>query len=189
MTEITYREYRPEDAESFVRLHDSAFPAIPAGYWPRWSASAPVTAAVAILDGAVVGTVPFHFRDFLVRPGVAVRVACEFSVCVREDLRDRGVGSGLMRAAKQFLRGRCQVMMVHREDERSAAYRYYARNGHHDVAYLRPWARRGEAGVAASGVETIDRGHCYWQRHCRTRGGSLRSRSQPAFYHSCGDGE
>ena len=128
---------------------------MPDGYWQRWTATAAVTAAVAILDGEVVGTVPFHLRDFLVRPGVPVRAAWEFSVCVREDLRDKGVGSGLMRAAKQFLRGRCQAMMVYREDERSPAYRYYCRNGHHDMAYLRPWVRQGALDIGAEAVDVL----------------------------------
>jgi hypothetical protein len=32
-------------------------------------------------------------------------------------------------------------MMVYRNTERSAGYRYYARNGHHDLLYARTWTR------------------------------------------------
>ena len=144
MGEITYREYRPEDAESFLRLHDGCFPPMSAEFWAAWS-QGPITAAVAILDGEVVGTVPFHFRDLRVRPDAAVRVAWEFSVCVREDLRGTGVGSRLMDTAKGFLPGRCAAMAVYRNDELSPPYRFYARNGHQDLLYMRPWVRRGPA--------------------------------------------
>ena len=67
MSRIEYREYQPEDAESFVRLHDSCFPALSPSFWPECS-QGPVTAAVAMVDGEVVGTVPFQFRDLRVRP-------------------------------------------------------------------------------------------------------------------------
>ncbi len=138
MAEPEYREYRSEDATSFLALHDSVFPPVTGEFWRAWSAG-PTTAAVALVDGAVVGTVPFHFRDLCVRPGVTVRVAWEYSVCVRQGLRSSGIGSALMAEAKAFLRGRAAAMMVYRGGERSPGYRYYARNGHYDLAYLRPW--------------------------------------------------
>ncbi len=153
MAEITYREYRPEDAADFLRIHDEAFPPISADYWARWSRNPSTTASVAVMDGHVVGAVPFHFRDLVVRPGVTVRTAFEYSVCVRSDLRDKGIGSGMMARAKEFLRGRCLAMMVYRGGERSSGYRYYARNGHHDMVYYRPWQRRGDPGVSAGEVE------------------------------------
>jgi len=151
MAEIEYREYRTEDAASFLRLHDSAFPEMAPDFWREFS-SRDVTAAVAILDGEIVGTVPFQFRDFRVRPGVIVRVAWEFSVCVREDRRGTGVGSCLMTTAKNFLPDRCLAMAVYRNDETSAAYRYYARNGHNALIYLRPWSRSGQSDITAAEV-------------------------------------
>ena len=33
MAEIAHREYQPEDAESFLRQHDSCFPAMSAEFW------------------------------------------------------------------------------------------------------------------------------------------------------------
>ncbi|MBC7107146.1 MAG: GNAT family N-acetyltransferase, partial [Firmicutes bacterium] len=116
------------------------FPRMSPEYWADWSRGQ-VTAAVAIRDGEVVGAVPFQFRDFLIRPGVSVPVAWEYSVCTREDVRGTGVGSRLMEVAAEFLRGRCLAMMVYREDERSRAYRFYRRTGHEDLAYLTSWVR------------------------------------------------
>jgi predicted N-acetyltransferase YhbS len=153
MSDILYREYQPEDAASFVRLHNAVFPPVTEAYWQEFSRQ-PTTAAVALIDGEVVGTVPFHLRQFQLRPGVVVPVAWEYSVCVREDLRDQGVGSRLMATAHAFFRGRCPVMCVYRGGERSDGYRYYARAGHHDLLYARSWLWRGPgrplpAGVAA----------------------------------------
>ena len=154
MTEIICREYRPEDAAGYLRVHGEAFPPIPASYWARWT-QGPTTASVATLDGEVVGAVPFVFRDLIVRPGVAVRVAWEYSVCVAARMRDSGIGSRLMSEAKKFLPGRCVAMMVYRNTERSAGYRYYARNGHHDLLYARAWTRPSGAAVWPDGLQRV----------------------------------
>ena len=154
---IEYREYQPGDAEGYLRIHDQAFPPISLDYWQEWS-KGPATAAVAVEDGRVVGAVPFHLRDFRLRADVTVPVAFEYSVCVDESLRDRGVGSGMMAAAKRFLRGRCLAMMVFRGGEQSLGYRYYARNGHHDLLYIRPWVLRIRPPVSAQAVL-----RCSWE--------------------------
>jgi LmbE family N-acetylglucosaminyl deacetylase/GNAT superfamily N-acetyltransferase len=156
VTGLICREYRAEDGPGYLRIHDEAFPPVPDGYWPRWTQGSLTTASVAELDGEVVGAVPFVFRDLVVRPGVTVRVAWEYSVCVAARLRDRGVGTKLMTEAKRFLPGRCVAMMVYRNTERSAGYRYYARNGHHDLLYARAW-KGTEAGAPAwpEGVQRV----------------------------------
>jgi GNAT superfamily N-acetyltransferase len=133
---IEYREYLPGDCKSLVKLHNTAFPPFTVEYWQEWNKQ-DVTASVALIDDEVVGCVPFHIRDFVVRPGVVVRAAFEYSVCVREDLRSRGIGSQMMDCAVEFLRGQADVMMVYRGGELSRGYRYYARNHHHDVVYIR----------------------------------------------------
>lgn len=153
---IEYREYRPEDAASFLCLRNSVFPELSTEFWHSWSQSA-VTASVAIAEGQVIGTVPFHFRNFQVRPDAVVPVAWEFSVCVREGLRSSGIGSRLLDTAKEFLRGRCVAMAVYRGDERSDGYRYYSRNGHHDLLYVRPWVRTGRPLTFPEAIET-----CSW---------------------------
>jgi GNAT superfamily N-acetyltransferase len=135
--QLVYREYRVEDRESLVKLHNTAFPPVTVEYWQEWDKQ-DITASVALMGDEVVGCVPFHIREFVVRPGVTVRAAFEYSVCVREDLRSSGIGSQLMECAAKFLRGRADVMMVYRGGELSRGYRYYARNHHYDVVYIRP---------------------------------------------------
>jgi GNAT superfamily N-acetyltransferase len=140
MGEIFYREYKPSDAASWLKLHDSVFPPITREYWDQWSAREDVTAVVAVLDGEIVGTVPFHLRDFVIRPGVTIRAAFEYSVCVRDGLRDKGIGTGLMNCAKAVLKDRCDAMMVFRGAEVSPAYNFYLRNEHYDLVFARHWS-------------------------------------------------
>jgi GNAT superfamily N-acetyltransferase len=154
--EWIYREYEPGDAEGYLRVHDAAFPAMEKDFWREFS-QGPVTAAVAELNGEVVGAVPFHLRRFQVAPGVTISVAVEFSVCVRADLRGQGVGSRLMAEAREFLAGRCLAMMVYRGGEQTPGYRFYAANGHHDLLYVRPWTHAGAAiGGQASETEVTE---------------------------------
>jgi GNAT superfamily N-acetyltransferase len=137
--EIEYREYRPEDAEGFLRLHNSRWRGIPKGFWEEWSSRPDVTAAVAVYEGRIIGQIPLHIREFLIRPGVTVRAAFEYSVIVEEEMRGRGIGTALMGEVRRLLQGRCEVMMVYRGGERTKGYRFYRRTGHHDLVYNRLW--------------------------------------------------
>ena len=136
---IEFREYRPEDAQGFLSLHDSRWRAIPPDFWHHWSHQPNVTASMAVVGGRVVGQIPFHLRDFLVRPGVTVRAAQEYSLIVAEEMRSRGIGSALIAEAARFLSGRCEVMVVYRGGERTPGYRFYERTGHYDLTYHRMW--------------------------------------------------
>ncbi len=153
MAAIEYREFDPADAASYLRLRNRYYWALSDSFWQEWSRR-PITAAVALLRGDVVGAIPIYFRDLVVRPGLTARVAWEYAVVVREDLRGQGIGSRLMDAAKAFLRGRALAMMVYRGGERTPGYQFYAKNGHHDLTYLRPWeARSPSPGLAPAGVQ------------------------------------
>ncbi len=174
MADVICREYRPEDGPGYLRVHAQAFPPLTLDYWERWT-RVPTTASIALLDDEVVGAVPFVFRDLVVRPGVVVRVAWEYSVCVAARMRDTGIGSKLMTEAKRFLPGRCVAMMVYRNTERSAGYRYYARNGHHDLLYARAWRRAPSASGFPEGVRTRPSG----RRSCVTRRAIERGTSKP----------
>jgi GNAT superfamily N-acetyltransferase len=160
--EFEYRALRSQkDATGYVRLHNTTFPPITFDYWRSWASAEDVTISLALKGDEVVGAVPFHIRDFRVRPDANVKTAFEFSVLVREDLRGKGVGSGVMDKAKAFLRESCDVMMVYRGGELSQGYNFYLRNGHYDVAYLRPVILRHPKRFENSGVEITDVGSLF----------------------------
>jgi len=148
MAEIEVREFLPEDIESFHALHDAVFPPVPLAEMRRWMARADVTAGVAVLGGEVVGEIPLHVREFVMRPGVSARLAFEHSVCVRAEMRGEGVGSAIQDELKRFMRGRAEVLSVYRGGERTPAYRHYWKNGLTDLCYLRTWTRAQPAAVA-----------------------------------------
>ncbi|NPV07646.1 MAG: GNAT family N-acetyltransferase [Anaerolineae bacterium] len=139
MQGITCREMRPQDVSSWLAVHSTHFPPLTEEAGFRWAAREDVTAILALRGSEPVGAVPFHLRDFRVNPQAAVGAGFEHAVLVKESLRDQGIGSRMMDVAKEILLGRCDAMMVYRGAERSAGYRFYARNGHHDLAYLRPF--------------------------------------------------
>ncbi len=158
MSEIVYREMRPEDVRGAVALRNEVF------------ANAPVTeadwvsdgmlASIAVMDGEVVGAIPLDPRELVIAPGVTVRAPFENSVGTRESLRSRGVGAGMISAARDFMRDRADGLFVYRGDERSRGYRFYTRTGHHDLMYTRRFRlasprRDPPPGEVVSGVEAI----------------------------------
>ena len=126
------------DVAGYLRIHDAVWPKVSMKFWREWTKREEVTMALALMDEKVVGALPFHIRDFYVRPGVTVKAAFEFSVVVRKDLRGQGIGSKLMTIAKRFLKGRADVMMVYRGGELTPGYNFYFKNEHYDVSYPRP---------------------------------------------------
>lgn len=153
---IDFREYQPEDFDSFLQLHNSVFPPVSAEEMQRWMSRPDVTAAVAVRAGEVVGEIPVHIREFMVRPGVTVRAAFEHSVCVAAEMRGTGVGTRMQTALKQFLQGRAEALAVYRGDERSSAYRFYEKNGLVDLTYQRHYVHREPGRVAARSFELLD---------------------------------
>ncbi len=157
---IEAREYRPEDGPGYVAVHNTVWGgdlAIDVPYWEQW-AKGPRTAAIAVDGDEVVGAIPFDFRDFIIRPGLVIRAAFEYSVVVHEKVRSTGIGSKLMDAAKEFLVPQADVMMVYRGAERSAGYRFYAKNGHHDMVFYRGLSWTNPQGTIGDGVRFCDRG-------------------------------
>jgi predicted N-acetyltransferase YhbS len=154
--EIEYREYRDQDFESLHALHDAVFPPVSAEQMRRWMARTDVTAGVAVRAGEVLGEIPLHIREFVLRPGVTARLAFEHSVCVREDLRDQGIGSGIHDNMKQFLPGRAEVLAVFRGGERTPGYRFYDRNGLKDTCYFRSCTLEEPARVPPGDCELRD---------------------------------
>ncbi|MGI6207642.1 MAG: GNAT family N-acetyltransferase [Anaerolineae bacterium] len=153
MEPIVYREMRPEDVPGWRLLHCTHFPPLTDEQGLRWASREDVTAALALRGDEPVGAIPFHIRDFRTAPGVTVRGAFEHAVLVHESMRDQGVGSKMMDLAKEFFLGRCDALMVYRGAERSAGYRFYARNGHHDLSYWRPLILEEPCPQPLSGAE------------------------------------
>ena len=107
MKKIQYREMRDEDdVAGYLKVHDTLWPSVSMKFWREWTRMEEVTISLAFMNGEVVGGIPFHIRNFRVRPNVTIKAAFEFSVIVREDLRDQGIGSNMMNAAKIFLKGK-----------------------------------------------------------------------------------
>jgi len=146
---LQFREMQDEnDVAGYFRIHDTVWPKVSMEFWREWTEKEEVTMALALMDGEVVGAVPFHIRDFHVRPGVTIQAAFEFSVIVRKDLQGQGIGSKLMTVAKRFLKGRADAMMVYRGGELTPGYNFYFKNEHYDVCYPRPRILREPRDVA-----------------------------------------
>ena len=159
MKKIQYREMRDEDdVAGYLKVHDTLWPSVSMKFWREWTRMEEVTISLAFMNGEVVGGIPFHIRNFRVRPNVTIKAAFEFSVIVREDLRDQGIGSDMMNAAKNFLKGKADVMMVYRGGESTSGYNFYFKNEHYDVSYPRPriLKKPQDADVQEVGVAEID---------------------------------
>lgn len=153
--EIEVREFLPCDLESFHALHDAVFPPVPLAEMARWMQRQDVSAGVALQGERVVGEIPLHLREFVVRPGVTACFAFEHSVCVDEQLRGQGVGTAIQGELKRFLRGRADVLAVYRGGERTPAYRHYWKNGLTDCCYVRTWTKADPDDVAAPAGEVL----------------------------------
>ncbi len=135
MSEVTFREYTPDDAEDLLTLRNAIFPPLTLEQWRKLE---PVnTAAMACIGDELVGAIPLEFRPFQVAPGAIIDTAFEHAVGTREDMRSRGIGSGMIAAAREFLQDRAEMLMVYRGAERSRGYRFYEKTGHVDLIYLR----------------------------------------------------
>jgi GNAT superfamily N-acetyltransferase len=131
--QLEVRECRPDDDDAALALRNRVFPPIGREHWDQSQ-----TAAVARLDGRLVGVIPFAVRSFALAPGVEIRAAFANSVAVAEDLRGMGIGSRMMDAARQFLPARADAMCVYTGHEAAGPqYRFYHRSGHHDLLYPR----------------------------------------------------
>ncbi len=153
MDPVVCRELCLDDAPGWTALHRTQFPPLTDEAGLRWVRRADVTAAIATCNDEVVGAIPFHIRDFQIRPGASVKGAFEHAVVVAESRRDQGIGSRLMDAAREFLAPQCDALMVYRGGERSIGYRFYTKTGHHDLSYLRPYMLTGAVPQPPQAVE------------------------------------
>ena len=125
-----YGEMQPADIGATLALRNAVFVDDPPAPLTAadWAADGTV-AAIAVRDGNVVGAIPMAPRRLVVAPGLVSGVAVENGV--RADLRGQGVGSAMMAAACTFMRDRADALLVYPRHDRTPAYRFYARTGHH----------------------------------------------------------
>ncbi len=135
MSEVTFREYTPADAEDLLGIRNAIFPPLTLEQWRKLEPTN--TAAMAYIGDEPVGAIPLELRPFQVAPGAVIDTAFEHAVGTREDMRSRGIGSGMIAAAREFLQDRAEMLMVYRGAERSRGYRFYEKTGHVDLIYLR----------------------------------------------------
>ncbi len=124
----------PDEIEQMLSIRNAIFPPISAEDWRRFPSN---TASMAFLDGIPIGAIPLDRREFQVAPGRVINTAFEHAVGTRADFRSRGVGTAMIEAAREFLQGRAEALMVYRGAERSPGYRFYERSGHRDLVYMR----------------------------------------------------
>lgn len=134
MKNLVCRELTPDDVDDMLGVRNDIFPPIAREDWLKYPTQ---TASLAYLDGVPIGAVPMDQRQFLVAPDTPICAAFEHAVGVREDFRSRGIGTAMIDAAREFLKDRCECLMVYRGAERSTGYNFYVKSGHRDLIYLR----------------------------------------------------
>ena len=156
MEGLICREATPDDVHDLLKVRNAIFPPLTP---EQWFADPTMACSIAYLNGEPVGAIPLSIRDFQLAPGVCARTAFENAVGTREDMRGKGIGTAVIAAAREFLAGRCDELMVYRGAERSDGYRFYVRSGHRDLLYLRPMVRaepqRQESDTAIEGQPEI----------------------------------
>ena len=116
MEGLICREATPDDVDDVLAVRNAIFPPLTP---EQWFADPTMTCAMAYLDGEPVGAIPLSERDFKIAPGAVIKTAFENAVGTREDMRSKGVGTAVISAAKEFLAGRCDELMIYRGAERS----------------------------------------------------------------------
>lgn len=138
------RECRPGDTADVLEVRNPIFGEISEDDWDRYYPR--MTAALAYLDDEPVGAIPLDQRDFLLAPGVSVPVAFENAVGVKEQYRNRGIGTAIIESAREFMADRCDLLMVY------AGYRFYVKSGHRDLINLSVARWQPPAGLSSEAV-------------------------------------
>lgn len=135
MSDFTFRQYTPDDAEDLLEIRNAIFPPLTLQQWRRTEHEN--TAAMAYRNDEVVGAIPLEYRTFKLAPDCSISVCFEHAVGVREDMRGQGIGTGMIEAARDFLEDECEMLLVYRGAERSKGYNFYRKSGHVDLIYMR----------------------------------------------------
>jgi GNAT superfamily N-acetyltransferase len=149
---VTAGELRPADSAAALALRNRVFPPVGPGHWEDNE-----TAAVAHLDGTLVGVIPFLVRPYVIAPGLVLDVALANSVAVEDGHRGAGIGSRMMAAAREFLAAHADATFVYTGTEAGGPqYNFYRRTGYVDLIYPRRWRRPVAGGSAALGTPLAD---------------------------------
>ena len=153
---ITYRLYEPQDVEQTVEVIHRVFHVYPILYatWTRMENQDHVT-VLAEQDGRLIGAIPFDIRDFLIRPGVSLRAAFAHLVSVDAPYRNAGVGSGMIKFAKENLPAVCDGLFVYTGSEGRAPYTFYEKNGFVDLQYSRFYSLPVTRGTVPADVRVV----------------------------------
>lgn len=159
MEAIEYREMQPDDVLQALALRNEVFSdaLVTQEDWERDE----MLAAIAVLEGEVVGAIPLALREVVIAPGVTITAAFENSVGTREELRSQGIGRNMIATAREFLPERADALFVYRGDERSDGYRFYATTNHYDMLYSRhyrfgsPETGHLPPGITLAGKESV----------------------------------
>ena len=150
MKNLVCRELTPDGIDEMLGVRNAIFPPLSREDWLKHPTE---TASMAWLDGVPIGAIPLDQRQFLVAPNTPICAAFEHAVGVREDFRSRGIGTAMIEAACEFIRDRCECLMVYRGAERSIGYNFYVKSGHRDLICMRSltWSpgemRPGDVGL------------------------------------------
>lgn len=131
---VALRDAHPGDAATLVRLlAQLGYPGGEAFVGQRIArqlAHPDALLLVAVLQGEVLGFISLHFIPQLALPGDFCRLSY---LCVDERARGQGIGAMLERRAVQEARLRgCDRIELHSHERRSAAHRFYFREGYEE---------------------------------------------------------
>jgi GNAT superfamily N-acetyltransferase len=138
MDQVIAREYRPEELEMGLEVRNKIFPPLSP---EEWAKGEPQTASIAFIGEETVGFIPLSYREFRIAPGVTITSAFENAVGTKEEHRGKGIGTAMIEAAAEFLKGKADALFVYRGGERSRGYNFYAKTGHIDLHYMRHFIR------------------------------------------------
>ena len=154
--DMEVREVEPHELDKLVEFRNTWFPPVSLEEWRRDPEQG---FAVAAFEGKeIVGAIPIALREFRIAPKVVIPIGFEHSVVVRPDMRSQGIGRRMVEVAAEALKDRCDALMVYRGQEKSRAYNFYRKAGHHDLHYIRPWSLRPPKDVERPGGVSVEGG-------------------------------
>ena len=153
-TGVEVRLSRPADRDAILRfVEEMAFNARDASTWDGLG----MVAITAWHGSRLVGAIPLEPRWWQLRPGCTVSAVHQTTVGVLPQFQGRGIGSLMQDAIRTHEPALASIVTVFREDEDSAAYRWYRRNGFESAMRVAAWAAETPTDVNVSNpVEVLD---------------------------------